>query len=313
MTNASPSAEAMRGLRRVFLTHPPSAWGIQQTPEHPDVFAVLMEWLVDEVAVTVAVALDGTASVYTTKGMGMLGGDSDEVASREARALVAAAGEFLDEAIPVSEFPYPRADSVQFYLRTFQDVRRLDAALEPLVSGHGRYSALYAHGLAVFGRLLVLSGRLPADLAGPVNEQEWFGPKGYVNCLLTSMSRGVARSIVITSGEPVPDLVALAAGNESLRGWLEAQEFPYGSMDAKAVVRAIRKTAHMSIGLPFLTRYGEIRAVHATEEGDAVACVFDVEIAPFDRSARLWMAPSRDRRVRELQGEANEMKKAVHG
>jgi hypothetical protein len=313
MTNASPSAETMREMRRLFLTQPPSTWGIQQTPEHSNVFAVLMEWLIGEVAVTVAVALDGTASVYTTSGMGMIGGDSDEVANREARALVAAAGGVLDEATPVSEFPYPGADRVQFYLRTFQDVRRLDAARESLVSGHDRYSALHAHGWAVFKRMLVLSGDLPADLAGPANEKECFGPEGYVNCLLTSMSRGVARSIVITAGEPVPDLVALAAGNESLRGWIEAQEFPYGSMDAKAVVRALRKTAHMEIGLPFLTRQGEIHAVHAREEGDAIACVFDVEIAPFDRSAKLFMAPSRDRRVRKLQGEANEMKKAVYG
>lgn len=305
MTNASPSAETMREIRRLFLTQPPSTWGIQQTSEHSHVFAVLMEWLIGEVAVTVAVALDGTASVYSTSGTGMIGGDSDEVANREARALVAAAGGFLDEATPVSEFPYPRADRVQFYLRTFQDVRRLDVAQESLVGGHDRYSALHAHGWAVFKRMLVLADHRPPDQAGPANEKEWSGPEGYVNCLLTSMSRGVARSIVISAGEPVPDLVALAAGNESLRGWIEAQEFPYGSMDAKAVVRVIRETAHMDLGLPFFTRYGEIRAVHATEEGDAIARVFDVEIAPFDRSAKLFMAPSRDRRVRELQAEAN--------
>jgi hypothetical protein len=283
MTTAPPSGEATRELRREFLTQPPSTWGIRQTPDNPDVFAVLMEWLIDDVAVTVAVAVDGTASVYTTSGMGMIGGDSDEVANREARALVEAAAGFLDEATPVSEFPYPRADRVQFYLRTFQGVRLLDAARESVVDGHDRYSRLHEHGWA------------------------------YVNCLLTSMSRGVGRSIVISTGEPVPDLVALAAGNESLRGWLEAQEFPYESMEAKAVVRAIRKTAHMEIGLPFLTRHGEIHAVHATEDGDALACVFDVEIAPFDRSAKIHMAPSRDRRVRELQGEANAMKKAVDG
>jgi hypothetical protein len=313
MTTAPPSGEATRELRREFLTQPPSTWGIRQTPDNPDVFAVLMEWLIDDVAVTVAVAVDGTASVYTTSGMGMIGGDSDEVANREARALVEAAAGFLDEATPVSEFPYPRADRVQFYLRTFQGVRLLDAARESVVDGHDRYSRLHEHGWAVFERLLVLAGHLPAHLASPVNEKEWFGPEGYVNCLLTSMSRGVGRSIVISTGEPVPDLVALAAGNESLRGWLEAQEFPYESMEAKAVVRAIRKTAHMEIGLPFLTRHGEIHAVHATEDGDALACVFDVEIAPFDRSAKIHMAPSRDRRVRELQGEANAMKKAVDG
>ena len=72
-------------------------------------------------------------------------------------------------------------------------------------------------------------------------------------------------------------------------------------MDAKAVVRAIRKAAGIVTGLPFLTRRAELPALCTGEDGEPLACVFDIEVAPLDRSARIVLAPPDDRRVVALQ------------
>ena len=297
-------AKWMRNMREQFLTEPPATWKMQPTPENPTVYGVLMEWLAGEAAITVVAFQEGSASVYISTGQGMIGGHTDAVVSREARALVTAAGEFHDQAVPATGFPFPEGDRVQFYLLTFQGVRVLHGPFGPESRGEGRYERMSRHGFAVVMRYLDIDGQRPDHEGGSGYRKEWSGPEGYVNCLLTSMSRGIGRSFVISAGEPVPDLAALAAGNEPLQEWLAAQEFPYGSMDGKAVVRVIRK-AGMGVGLPFVTRRGEIRAIHATEDDRFVACVYDVEIAPFDRSAKIHMAPSHDRRVGALQREAD--------
>ncbi|HLM66700.1 MAG TPA: hypothetical protein VK358_04190, partial [Longimicrobium sp.] len=93
----------------------------------------------------------------------------------------------------------------------------------------------------------------------------------------------------------------LAEGNDDLQEWLTAQAFPYPSMDARAVIRELRKAAGILAGLPFLTRRGELPAVHTTDEGETVAYVYDVEVAPFGRSAKIELAPADDPRVVALQ------------
>lgn len=276
------------------------------TAENPDVYGVLMEWRAEDATVTVAAFCDGSASVYSTRGPGMIGGEADDVVRCEARALVRSAAEFHDEAAPVSEFPYPGPDRVQFYLLTFAGVRVLDTDLDEVYDGLGPLAELYDHGWAVFKRFLAVTRRDRDEAGGCAGyRREWSGTDGYVTCVLTALSRGMARTFAITAAEPVPDLVALAAGNDELQEWLAAQEFPYESMDGKAVVRGIRKAAGIVAGLPFLTRRAELPAICVDEEGEPVARVYDIEIAPFDRSARIELAPPDDRRVVALQRQAD--------
>lgn len=292
-------------MRERFLTRPPAEWGIEPAAENPQVYGVLMEWLSEGVTLTVAAFCEGSASVYTSLGHGMIGGHADEQVNSDARALVEAAARVHDDASPTSEFPYPGPGRVQFYLLTFTGVRVVDEALEAIFDGRSRYVDMYDHGWAVFERFTVVTDPTRRGGIAGGHQREWAGAEGYVSCLLTAMSRGMGRSMVISASEPVPDLAALAEGNDDLREWLEAQAFPYETMDAREVIRVLRRVAGIIIRLPFVTRRAELPAIHAGEDGGPVACVYDIEIAPFDRSATIVMAPRHDRRVAALQRQAD--------
>ncbi|HYW12928.1 MAG TPA: hypothetical protein VE871_13300 [Longimicrobium sp.] len=304
MDSTTPPAYAgfARDMRERFLARPPAEWGMVPTAEAPDVYGVLMEWRAEDAAITVAAFCDGSASVYSTRGPGMIGGDADDVVRSEASALVRCAADLLDDAAPAALFPYPDAGRVQFYLLTFAGVRVLEDELDAVYDGRSPLAGLYDHGWAVFERFVEVTHR-DGDEGGGCGEyrKEWSGADGYVSCVLTALSRGIGPAFAVSAAEPVPDLVALSAENDELQEWLAAQEFPYESMDAKEVVRAIRKAAGIVTGLPFLTRRAELPALCTGAEGEPVACVFDIEAAPWDRAARIELAPPGDRRVVALQ------------
>lgn len=125
------------------------------------------------------------------------------------------------------------------------------------------------------------------------------------------MSRGSGRSFVISALEPLPDLAALAQGNDDLQGWLAAQEFPYESMNGREVVRVLRKRAGIRSACRSSPRVPSFRPSTRPTKDDLVACVFDVEFAPFNRPAKLEMASRHDRRVKTLQRQANARKAAI--
>lgn len=306
-TNAGPPDYAgfARDMRQRFLSRPAAEWGMAPTAAHPDVYGVLVEWLSEGATHTVAAFRDGSASVYSTRGTGTIGGQEDDVVRGEARALVEAAAGFLGDAAPAAAFPYPAPGRVQFYLLTFGGVRALDAALDAACGGEGPYAGSYGHAWAVFERLLAVTGQQAPPANGCGYRKEWCGPEGYVNCLLAVMSRGITRSLAVSASPGVPDLEALAAGSGELRAWLAAQEFPYATMEGQAVIRVLLRAAGITAALPFFTRRAELPAIHAMDDGETVACVYDVEFAPFDRCARIVLAPPHDRRVRALQRQAD--------
>ena len=194
MDSTTPPAYAgfARDMRERFLTRPPAEWGMVPTAENPDVYGVLMEWRADDATVTVAAFCDGSASVYSTRGPGMIGGEADDVVRGEARCLVRCAADFLDDAAPAAEFPYPEPERVQFCLLTFAGVRMMDAELDALYDGVSPLAGLYDHGWAVFERFLEVTRR-DGDEAGGCGgyRKEWAGTDGYVSCVLTALARGI--------------------------------------------------------------------------------------------------------------------------
>lgn len=299
-----------REMHERFLVRPPSDRGMPPAPVATPVYGVVMEWPSEGETLTLTAFHDGAASVYGSRGDGIVGGGTDGALRSEARALVRAAAEHHGEAVPTNRFPDPAADRVRFYLLTHAGVRVLEAGLPSPNGMPDRYTSLYYRGMTVFEQLLIITGQHPdpeGESGGPRTARS--AAEAYVHCLLTSMTLWVGGPVVVSASAPVPNLVERVAGVVDLEDWLAAEAFTYDAMDARQVIRALRGAAGIH-GLPFFTRRGEYHILYETDGGDVVPCVFDIEIAPFERSATVSLAPAADPRVASLRRTRREPRKA---
>ena len=147
------SAQAMRDLRIAFLSSSAASHGFKPTKEYPRVFGVVMDWHVDDTTATIVSTLNGSASLYTTATFGIIGGETHESVRLAAQRFVKNAETYHDQAVPTSSYPYPATGKVRFYLRTFQDVRVIEADRDSVYSSSGRYSGLFRAGQAVLTEL----------------------------------------------------------------------------------------------------------------------------------------------------------------
>src|SRR5438876_9598093 len=113
----------------MMLTTPASKVGIQPSEAYPRVSGVLMDWPLGEHTATLVSMCDGHASLYTTSTFGVLGGIGHESVRTASTNFVAAAQSHYDEASPTTDFPYPVADHVRFYLLGFDGVRVVDTEI----------------------------------------------------------------------------------------------------------------------------------------------------------------------------------------
>ena len=150
---AQDSAQAMRDLRIAFLSASGASHGFKPTKEYPRVFGVAMDWPVDDTTATIISTLNGSASLYTTATFGIIGGEKHESVRLAAQRFVKSAEAYHDQAVPTGAYPYPAKGKVRFYLRTFQEVRVIEADAASVYSSSGRYSNLFRAGHAVLTEL----------------------------------------------------------------------------------------------------------------------------------------------------------------
>ena len=143
----------MRDLRLTFLSTSAMSLGLSPTKEFPRVFRVAMDWPVGDDTATIISALDGSASLYTTSTLGIIGGDAHAAVRAAAQRFVTAAESHHDAATPTQSYPYPGKGKVRFYLRTFQDVRVIETDAASAYSATGAYSGLFRAGQAVMTEL----------------------------------------------------------------------------------------------------------------------------------------------------------------
>jgi len=140
-------------LRARFLATTAAELNLKPSPDFPRVFGVAMDWSIGDETATIAALCDGTASLYTTSTFGIIGGGGHESVRSAARRFVQAADAFYDDGVPASEFEYPLAESVYFFLCTFAGVRALTADVAAIHAGTSRYSALFGAGQDVLTEL----------------------------------------------------------------------------------------------------------------------------------------------------------------
>ncbi|MFO1489756.1 MAG: hypothetical protein U1F77_07525 [Kiritimatiellia bacterium] len=150
-------AEAGWELRRLMLAAPPTKIGVAPTKDFPRVYGILMDWPLDGETLTVFSTCTGTASLYTTFSFGVIGGEFHDAVQAAAKNFVRAADHHFDAATPTTDYPYPAADRVRFYLLTFDGVRVIDTDLVSVSNGSGKYAEFFMLGQAVLTELRLIT------------------------------------------------------------------------------------------------------------------------------------------------------------
>lgn len=143
-------------MRQEALTTPPEE--LQFEGRRPRVWGSVMELgLPTGRVATLVVFADGTTSLYSSAGGGIVGSGSQRTVRR-------ASDEFLEEAAEANrgmadaaESPLPSPGRVRFYLRTNAGLRTAEAGEDELKAGGHALSELYTAGQAVLAQVRPLS------------------------------------------------------------------------------------------------------------------------------------------------------------
>ena len=152
---SSPQQNPMKALRDKLLTSPAKEV-LSGEDAKAKVWGVLMEVAFPNGVATLVSLRDGTASLYTSTGGGILGGYS---AGNEAKRFVAEAEKHLANMKATKSFPYPEAGRMRFYVLTQSGVYTAEGA-EPEVTHQGH--ALFPLFLAANEVLTALRTRSQA-------------------------------------------------------------------------------------------------------------------------------------------------------
>jgi hypothetical protein len=111
--------------------------------EGSPIIAVILDWGQTNGAATVAAMADGTTSLYTSTGGGVIGAGAHTPVRDANRRLMQVANEHLNEFGPTTEAPIPARDHLAIVIRTSDGLRRAEASYVGVQRG-------IAHGQAVF-------------------------------------------------------------------------------------------------------------------------------------------------------------------
>jgi hypothetical protein len=154
---AAQAVQAMKRLRERLLTSSAEELGLSGKDAKAKVYGILMEIGFSSGASTVVSIGDGTASLYTSTGGGVLGGYS---ARKEAKRFVAQAAKHLAGMKSTKSFPYPQAGRIKFYVLTREGVYTDEADENQLVGGQHALSPLFFAGNDVLTGLRIASERV---------------------------------------------------------------------------------------------------------------------------------------------------------
>ncbi len=155
-------AKVYMGLRSQLFATRPEALGITPSPELPRVWAALMEWWHDDVAVTLVCVADGTTSLYLGTGGGLLGAGQHPAVASAARNFLVATESALAQMQPVrrflllTQFPLPSPGHVRFYALTFGTTYTVERSEEALGRRQDDLWSLFYAGQKVLTQIRLL-------------------------------------------------------------------------------------------------------------------------------------------------------------
>lgn len=147
-------ADVYVGLRSQLLTLDPASVGLQPSADLPTMWGALMEMGFPEGAATIVSLADGTTSMYTSTGGGVIGGGQHEtVAAASMRFLAEAEGTTEGLTDTSGEPDLPANGTVSFVLLGYSGMRTGVAKEDELASMQHPLSRLYAAGQDVITAL----------------------------------------------------------------------------------------------------------------------------------------------------------------
>jgi hypothetical protein len=135
--NGSP-AEVYAGLRRQILTVNPADVGLTSTQALPRVWGAMIEIGPGHGSVTLVALADGTTSLYTSAGGGIIGAGEHSRIAAATRALLAVVEQHLAQMPVRVDTTPPAAGRVVLRALTYEGHRTVEAAEDDL--GHGGHA-----------------------------------------------------------------------------------------------------------------------------------------------------------------------------
>jgi hypothetical protein len=144
------------GLRSQILDLHPASVGIRRDALGKESWGCVMETGYPNGVATLVCLRDGTTSLYTSSGFGIIGGGAHEAVVRENSALLAAVEEHLSEMSSSTDRSVPRLGRTIIRALTFDGQRSYEAAEEELGEGRSALSPVFhaAHGVITQLRLI---------------------------------------------------------------------------------------------------------------------------------------------------------------
>ena len=131
-----PDPAIYHDLRLRLLTVAASELNLSASPDHPVVWAGLMDWHVGPGVATLVAVADGTVSLYLSHGGGVIGAGTHDEVLRAARRFLASLEAHRALLGPVDPSPLPGPGGVRFIARTFDaTVASPELAADTLGSG----------------------------------------------------------------------------------------------------------------------------------------------------------------------------------
>ncbi|MCX6131951.1 MAG: hypothetical protein NTX25_23210 [Proteobacteria bacterium] len=148
---ASPSTaeesinnEKIYKLRNMLLSSDPGQLGLKKDVDLPNCFALVSEFHLANVMLTLLTIQDGTTSLYMSNGAAIIGGGQHQAVRQANRKLLLLAQELVQDGEICKEFPFPNSSEVFFYLVCWEGVIRRNDLESAARQGKGELAPLYS-------------------------------------------------------------------------------------------------------------------------------------------------------------------------
>lgn len=154
--DGTPPGETLAGLRRMVLNLDPAEAGIAPSSDYPRVWGALMETGYSEGVATLVALADGTTSLYTSSGFGMIGGGAHASVVAANQAFLSAVEAHLDQLAASGDTAMPAEGWVTLRALTYTGQRATEALEDDLGYGRHELSPVFHAGHDVITQLRLI-------------------------------------------------------------------------------------------------------------------------------------------------------------